>query len=329
MGDTPAFKYIVWAVDVFEKNRRMHRLAARTLKEIIKRTGAIIDPVYVLELDDSDIPFEFNDTILKNYRDAASKALKQLITETGLNHLPQCTQGHILTEDLYRLRFDSRVSLLTHYAASVGADAILVPTHGRSGIKRVILGSFAETLLLRSPLPILTVSPFIKKIYPWNRILFPTDLNQGAKPVLGAACAVAQEFKSQLFVYHCFSPPFEPILQSSVYLLSGSWVPLFPHFGQAMDQKIQKLRAWKRWLTKKGVNAEYVVHTATGSTYEAILDFAKEKKASLIVMEQKSGAISSALLGSLVRQIVRHAPCPVLTLHSSQIVQSVAKKFAA
>jgi nucleotide-binding universal stress UspA family protein len=39
----------------------------------------------------------------------------------------------------------------------LGADLVVVGTHGRRGLERVLLGSVAESLVRRSPVPVLTV----------------------------------------------------------------------------------------------------------------------------------------------------------------------------
>ncbi|MEL6614157.1 MAG: universal stress protein, partial [Bacteroidota bacterium] len=48
---------------------------------------------------------------------------------------------------------------IVEYAAEVGADALVMGTHGRSGWDRVVLGSTAEFVLRRSPCSVLTVGP--------------------------------------------------------------------------------------------------------------------------------------------------------------------------
>ncbi|MBV8198541.1 MAG: universal stress protein [Candidatus Eremiobacteraeota bacterium] len=43
------------------------------------------------------------------------------------------------------------------YAKEVGADAIVMGTHGRGGIRRFFMGSVAETVLRESPVPVIIV----------------------------------------------------------------------------------------------------------------------------------------------------------------------------
>ncbi len=44
-------------------------------------------------------------------------------------------------------------------AADLDADLIVMPTHGRAGLKRLVLGSVAEQVIRKSPVPVLTLVP--------------------------------------------------------------------------------------------------------------------------------------------------------------------------
>jgi len=46
---------------------------------------------------------------------------------------------------------------IVSYAQCVGAGGIVIGTHGRSGIRRLLMGSVAEGVLRSAPVPILTV----------------------------------------------------------------------------------------------------------------------------------------------------------------------------
>jgi nucleotide-binding universal stress UspA family protein len=47
--------------------------------------------------------------------------------------------------------------LINQTAAEVGADLIVMGTHGRRGVRRALLGSIAETVVRSAPCPVLTV----------------------------------------------------------------------------------------------------------------------------------------------------------------------------
>jgi nucleotide-binding universal stress UspA family protein len=63
-------------------------------------------------------------------------------------------------------------------------DLIVMGTHGRTGLKKLILGSFAETVFRQASCPVLTVGPSIPDgvvaEYP-QHILFPTDGSHASK----------------------------------------------------------------------------------------------------------------------------------------------------
>ena len=46
---------------------------------------------------------------------------------------------------------------IIHVADEVGADLILMGSHGRTGFKMMMLGSVAQNVLTQSPIPVLIV----------------------------------------------------------------------------------------------------------------------------------------------------------------------------
>jgi len=55
------------------------------------------------------------------------------------------------------LEHHSPAAALAEYADANGVDQIVVATHGRTGVSRLLLGSVAEKLVRLSPCPVLTV----------------------------------------------------------------------------------------------------------------------------------------------------------------------------
>jgi nucleotide-binding universal stress UspA family protein len=60
---------------------------------------------------------------------------------------------------------------LAQLAIDIGADLIVVGTHGRRGLDHLMLGSVAESLVRHAPCPVLTWRP--KSVPIWNQIAPP------------------------------------------------------------------------------------------------------------------------------------------------------------
>ena len=57
------------------------------------------------------------------------------------------------------VRIGNPVDEITRFAREEGIDIIVMATHGRTGLKHVLMGSVAEKVVRTSPVPVLTVKP--------------------------------------------------------------------------------------------------------------------------------------------------------------------------
>ncbi len=98
-------------------------------------------------------------------------------------------------------------------------DLIVVGTHGRSGLGKLLLGSVAEDILRHASCPVLTVGPKVagraklpavpahgRDLAPieleLQQILFATDFAQYSLYAAQEAIALAEEFRSRLTLLH-------------------------------------------------------------------------------------------------------------------------------
>jgi nucleotide-binding universal stress UspA family protein len=79
--------------------------------------------------------------------DGAAHELRKLVTTR---------RGHGLRVDAV-IRPEAPVEAVTAAVRETGADLVIVGTHGRHGVERLLLGSVAEVLLRQSPVPVLVV----------------------------------------------------------------------------------------------------------------------------------------------------------------------------
>ncbi len=141
----PEFQRILVAVDFSEESRSALGCAA----EMAARFGASLTLVHVVEPHfgppDADVP-----PLTGEQSDAAEFAEAKLeLSALGEQMLGTCR----VVETVVRagLAFFE----ITEAAKALGADLIVVGTHGYTGLKRALLGSTAEKVVRHAPCPVL------------------------------------------------------------------------------------------------------------------------------------------------------------------------------
>ena len=152
-----------------------------------------------------------------------------------------------------------------------------------------------------------------------KEILMPTDFGSSAQLVFRHTVELAKLFGVKLNLFHAIPHPIEPVFQSGVYLLGGSWIPVQSYFNVEVERHQKHAEAWKRWAQDQGLEIEIVVDTRGAGIGDSIIGLAKDRNCGMIVMDAQSGRISAALIGSITRHVIRHASCPVWVLRSSLV----------
>ncbi|HIE96516.1 MAG TPA: universal stress protein [Planctomycetes bacterium] len=142
-----------------------------------------------------------------------------------------------------------------------------------------------------------------------NRILVTTDFSEFSRPALTYACAMAARFDSELHLLHICPDPAMLVPEADglgAIDLSGQ--------AQACEEfaiaELQKLPG-DGWENEH----EVVRATRVGPSFFEIIQYAKELDIDLIVIgtHGRSG-LMHLLMGSVAENVVRKAPCPVLTV---------------
>ncbi|MFZ9594869.1 MAG: universal stress protein [Bdellovibrionia bacterium] len=301
---------ILWAVDLFEETNGLRTRVIQTLQKISEKQKLEVEPVYVLSPQGLDLALEFSPSWIAQYKPAAEKSLLQMLS--GIQ-LPGLKAPRVLVQSRPSLKF--MVKTLVQYAKNSQADLIVIGTHSKKGISRLFLGSFAESTLLASQVPVLVVGPHSEPTQ-LKSILFPTEFGNKKDPMFQVVLGLAKKFNAKVTLFHVLSHPIEPLLQSGAYLLGGGWVDLPKYMTQVEEVNRRQADQWHAQARKMGVTAEVVFSPSGGNVSRRILDYAKEHPVDLIAMAAHSGPMASALIGSISRQVVREAHCPVWILRS-------------
>ena len=141
-----------------------------------------------------------------------------------------------------------------------------------------------------------------------THILVPTDFAPASEAALGCARNLADKYGARLSMLHVLTSP----------EATGFWTPevYVPGSVEARDRLTREAqeRVESALTVEERTRSEVAIQIRIGSVADHILDFAREHSVDLIVMGTHGRrGLSHLLLGSVAEQVLRSAPCPVLT----------------
>ncbi len=192
-----------------------------------------------------------------------------------------------------------------------GADVIVLGTHGRRGLRRLMLGSVAEEVVRLAPCAVMVCSSAAadEPEQP-RRIVAAVDFSGLSGEVLQAARDLGEKYHASVRVVHVVPHPYFPAPYAPI--TSEAMMEQLPAM---LDAARENLRAAVEQAGpfQDGVDLE----VASGTPSRGVLDAAEACGADLIVVASRGlGGAQHLLLGSVADRIVRQATCPVLVLHA-------------
>ena len=184
-------------------------------------------------------------------------------------------------------------------------DLIVLGTHGRTHAQKLLLGSFAEEILRRSSVPVLTIGPHVRKnataSCAFHSVLFATDFSKPCEAAAPFAVSLAEENDAHLTLLYVAPKP-------------GT-----NEQGElAIADVMQRLEDIVPSDARRWCHPSPVVQY--GDATDRILQLASESGADLIVLgvRDAAGHLGAAihLQRAIAHKVVAYAQCPVLTVRS-------------
>ncbi|MFC2171985.1 universal stress protein [Acidobacteriota bacterium] len=202
--------------------------------------------------------------------------------------------------------------VILEYAKEKDIDIIVMGSHGRRGVKRLLLGSVAEEVVREASCPVMTIRE-VKDSKPaesLTNVLVPVDFSKHSIQALGYAVEIGSAYKSKLHLLHVVEEEIYPTYCRPIRLA----------YLQEMLPEIEgKARHALKKLGKGVIGPEiaWESHVTLGHPARDIIGMAQKYNIDLIVIATHGlSAIERFLLGSVTQKVVRRAPCPVLTIKS-------------
>jgi len=218
------------------------------------------------------------------------------------------------------VRAGTAVGVILDVAEDRKATMIAMATHGATGLKRILLGSVAEVVLRKSPVPVLVLRPFWTSEeapheemegVPIRNLLVPVDGSDLAELAVPAALELARLFEARAILLRVLDEDREDTAAE-------------------IREAEEHLDAISRTFERRGIDTFTIVQK--GDAVDEILDAARFHHADLIVMTThgRSG-LSRLVTGSVTEQVLRRATVPLLVVRAEKTPHrrpSVAKRKA-
>ncbi len=323
---------IFWLLDPFEKPRDAAEAAAWSLG-LAEALGAPIQPLHVLSGGSLAFNPEIHAAWIMQVAIQAEDRMKNIVSKLKVPHL----LPPIVLSEIYRSRSEA-VAALLEYARENEAGILVLERH--SGARRTRkIGGFAETLLLKSEIPVLVVGRHpekrgraLRKRVP-KRIVLGVDLEADPQPLIRQVTDWARRLKARVHLYHS-APPYPSVAyRPTADIFPGDWSgPVAPTTLSAwqsdVDARRSELDRLATQISRKGIACTAEVDTASARAADGLLRCQRRLKADWIAVAGRSGRWSALILGSVSRIVAREAPCPVWVVRTegSQAVEARPRK---
>lgn len=199
----------------------------------------------------------------------------------------------------YLLREGDPTEEILRTAEERHCDLIVLGTHGRGGLGRVLMGSVAEAVLRRAACPVVTIrsGAGLKAL---RTVLYATDLSEPSDQAFPVARALARDHRAALVILHVYPPP----------MFHAEEIARRPPDGY-VDSLWEALHRYE--VSDAGVTVTH--RLAEGDPAKEVVRAAQELKCDLVVLgtHGRTG-LRRILVGSVAESVLRRAECPVLTV---------------
>ncbi|MCK6617790.1 MAG: universal stress protein [Cyclobacteriaceae bacterium] len=257
--------------------------AFRFAVDVADQAKGEVHLVHVIELpvmhDSVLMPvMSFEEALLKELREKAEKEFKKLKDKYG---------GKASVTSLVIFGATSR--MITDYITDNAIELVVMGTKGASGVKEVLIGSNAEKVVRRSPVPVIAIKKYVKASSIKN-IVFPNTLDtEKQEDLVMKVKALQNFFKAQIHIV---------------------WINTPTNF--TPDRiTFERLNAFaKRFMFK-----DFTVSVYNDPFEESgIINYANSVKADMIAMGTHGRkGLAHILSGSVAEDVVNHVDCPIWT----------------
>jgi nucleotide-binding universal stress UspA family protein len=193
-------------------------------------------------------------------------------------------------------------------------DLVISATHGRSGLKRLVLGSVTERLMRRLHCPLLVVRSAertaqdvsVEKVS-FDKVLVGLDFSPDSDLAFEHGLSLSQQFQSELHLVHVIEPPvYRDLLKTQTDPAALNQEDLREEIKEKMNGMIPEEAL--NWCSPK-------ISLLAGQPHEELAKYALVNDMDLVVLGFRGHSLMETMfVGSTTARVIRGAVCPVLSV---------------
>ncbi len=249
----------------------------------------------------SNTQFQYEGLDLSEYETRQREEEKAYLTEV-VSRFPDSSVDSALLEG-------NVADQIAAYATEVGADMMVMTTHGHTGVSRMWLGSVADALIRHTTLPVFLVHPGCEAYVPEDvrslkHILVPLDGSELSMSILPSATTLAKAIGARLTLLH---------VVASTAVLGARVFPLMPDdITPALAAAHERLEGIADGLAAEGLEVSVHIQEHEAPA-RAIAALGEGLGADLVALATHGyGGLKRALLGSVADKVLRSSSVPLL-----------------
>jgi nucleotide-binding universal stress UspA family protein len=218
-----------------------------------------------------------------------------------------------------------------------GADLVVMSTHGRSGLSRLLMGSVADHVLRQAPVPVMLVPASCDRSWEAYGIMDRMDARSG-RPLRVLVPLDGTSYSGEAL---CVVRDLAQVAPVHITLLSAVELAptlFYPSGAFGMEEELQNVESEamlrRLTLTHDAEDLEDISHyvsvsVAVDTAAHAIVDRAARERADLVVMATHGrGGLSRFLMGSVASSVLHDLKCPILLVRGQPARQMYARPLS-
>lgn len=202
-------------------------------------------------------------------------------------------------EYIKMIKVGTAYKMILEAAKEVNSNAIIMGTHGDSGLHEIVVGSNAGRVIRSAPCHVITLRNKPDPLQ-MKKILLPLDLTKETGEKVNLGIEFAQNFGAQLVIVS--------VLQDKD-----------PEVRARLEKRLTMAVDFVKSHGVTDVESDMLV--ASGEIADAVVDYGKQINADMILImtQQETNTLRDQMIGTSAERVVNHSPIPVMACKPKRV----------